>query len=269
MDKMLENLPKCILIDSLSKMNEIDCTGRFDLTHIKSSEENLSFSSKSKPDLIVIDEQQLLSYDLEHSCNFIDKPDVNEIPLFVMVDNSNEATQLMWFKYGAQAILSVPLNIELLEAKFYNLVNTVANKTFNHELLEHTKVDVGSSDEKWLQKLVGIIENNMQEADFKVEVLVNKIGMSRTMLYCKLKALTGLSSSEFIRSIKLKRAVKYLEKGAYSIKQIRYATGFNTASYFTKCFKEQHGILPSEYLVRYKTAEMMNKDIWSAQLTRI
>ena len=76
--------------------------------------------------------------------------------------------------------------------------------------------------------------------------------MSRSKLYLKIKALTGYSTSEFIRTIRLKRAVQLLEKSDYTIKEIMFMTGFNTASYFSKCFKKLYGVVPSEYVREQK-----------------
>ena len=76
-------------------------------------------------------------------------------------------------------------------------------------------------------------------------------------MYLKLKELTGLSSSEFIRNVRLKRAVQLFEKSDLSVKEIMYMTGFNTASYFAKCFKKQFGVIPSEY-VKQKPNDEVN-----------
>ncbi|MEM9679805.1 MAG: helix-turn-helix transcriptional regulator [Bacteroidota bacterium] len=100
----------------------------------------------------------------------------------------------------------------------------------------------------------------MSDAEFNVEALVKAMYISRSNLYLKLKALTGQSSSEFMRTVRLKRAVQLLEKSDYTIKEIMYMTGFNTASYFSQCFKKQFGMVPSEYLRQKKqTAELTLK----------
>ena len=84
--------------------------------------------------------------------------------------------------------------------------------------------------------------------DFSVGYLVKEMSMSRSNLYIKIKELTGLTSSEFIRNIRLKRALKLFDSSDLSVKEIMYMTGFNTASYFSKCFKKQFGVVPSMYI---------------------
>ena len=87
----------------------------------------------------------------------------------------------------------------------------------------------------------------MADAEFSVEAFQKEIGMSRMQLHRKLKALSNLSSSEFIRVQRLKRATQLLEAKNANVSQIAYDVGFNNLSYFAKCFKEQFGLYPSEY----------------------
>ena len=112
-------------------------------------------------------------------------------------------------------------------------------------LLEPQEIAVTSADEVFLKKAMDIVEAHMSDPDFSVEMMVKEIGMSRSKLYLKLKALTDQSTSEFIRTVRLKRAVQLLEKSDMTIKEIMYMTGFNTASYFSKCFKKQFGKSPA------------------------
>ncbi|MGJ8738794.1 helix-turn-helix domain-containing protein, partial [Zobellia laminariae] len=109
-----------------------------------------------------------------------------------------------------------------------------------------------SVDESFLQTAIEIVEKHMMNTDFNVEMLVKEMGYSRSNLYMKFKEITGLSSSEFIRNIRLKRAVQLFEQSDLSVKEIMYKTGFNTASYFSKCFKKQFGVIPSEYVAKQK-----------------
>jgi len=135
--------------------------------------------------------------------------------------------------------------------KLSNIINyrKQLRERFNKEiLLQPKEITATSTDERFLQSAMDIVEKHMMNSDFNVEMLVKEIGHSRSNLYLKFKELTGLSSSEFIRSIRLKRAVQLLEQSDMSVKEIMYMTGFNTASYFSKCFKKQFGVIPSEYI---------------------
>ncbi|MCW2119359.1 AraC-like DNA-binding protein [Flavobacterium sp. 7A] len=108
-------------------------------------------------------------------------------------------------------------------------------RRFNRDItLQPNEVTITSSDENFLKQAIDIVEKHMMDTEFSVEMLVKEMNINRSNLYLKIKELTGLSSSEFIRNIRLKRAVQLFEKSDYSVKEIMYMTGFNTASYFSK-----------------------------------
>ena len=98
------------------------------------------------------------------------------------------------------------------------------------------------------KRLLTSIENNISNADYSVEELGLDVAMSRMQLYRKLKALTGQSANEFIRTIRLKRAAQMLEQNQLTIAEITYEVGFNDLQYFRECFKKQFGVTPSEYM---------------------
>jgi len=114
-------------------------------------------------------------------------------------------------------------------------------------------IAVTSADEKFLNKLISFIENNLADPDMNVDSLTEQIHLSRSQLHRKLKALTGLSSTEFIRTIRLKRAAQLLEQRHGTIAETVYAVGFNSLSYFSKCFQKQFGLSPKEYIEHPQT----------------
>ncbi len=122
--------------------------------------------------------------------------------------------------------------------------------------LQPLEVTVKSYDELFVQKAIDIVEEKMMDPDFNVEGLVSEIGYSRSNLHKKFKEVTGLSTSEFIRYIRLKKAKQLFDDSGHSVKEIMYKTGFNTASYFAKCFKKQFGCLPSEYAKQHKSDDV-------------
>ena len=101
-------------------------------------------------------------------------------------------------------------------------------------------------EDPFLQKFLNYIEKNMSDSDLSVETIGAELGLSRVQLYRKMKALTGLSPVELLRKARLKRGRQLLEKGGKNISEIAYEVGFSAPSYFTKCFKDEFGISPSE-----------------------
>ncbi|TXE07023.1 response regulator [Seonamhaeicola algicola] len=196
--------------------------------------------------------------------NIKTKKETSHIPVIMLTAKLSQETEIEGRKIGADGYIRKPFDIELLELKISNIIKHREDlrKRFNRDIsLKPKEVTVTSMDEQFLQKAISIVEDNMMNTDFNVEMLVKEMGYSRSNLYSKFKEITGLSSSEFIRNIKLKRAVQLFEQSDYSVKEIMYMTGFNTASYFAKCFKKQFGVIPSEYVSQnQKKAENTKKE---------
>jgi AraC-like DNA-binding protein len=115
-----------------------------------------------------------------------------------------------------------------------------------------TPTQDASIEDKFLFKVREVIENNMSDYMFSVEQLATEVNLSRTQLLRKLKALTSLSPNEFIKDLRLKRAADMIRQRADTITQIGYAVGFNDQSYFTKCFKKQFEMTPTEYAAQFQ-----------------
>lgn len=115
-----------------------------------------------------------------------------------------------------------------------------------------SEVTITPLDEQFLQKAIKLVEDQMGNADLTVEMLGQQLGMSRSFLYKKLMAVTGLGPSEFIRTIRIKRGMALLERSQMQITEIAYAVGFNSLKSFTMNFKAEYGITPSEYLKNTK-----------------
>ncbi|TXG39269.1 hybrid sensor histidine kinase/response regulator transcription factor [Seonamhaeicola maritimus] len=196
--------------------------------------------------------------------NIKNKKETSHIPVIMLTAKLSQESEIEGRKIGADGYIRKPFDIEILELKLSNILKQRSDlrKRFNREIsLQPKEVTVTSMDEMFLQKAISIVEDNMMNTDFNVEMLVKEMGYSRSNLYSKFKEITGLSSSEFIRNIKLKRAVQLFEQSDYSVKEIMYMTGFNTASYFAKCFKKQFGVIPSEYVNQnQKKTQSANED---------
>jgi transcriptional regulator GlxA family with amidase domain len=121
--------------------------------------------------------------------------------------------------------------------------------------IQSQDVAVVSEDEKFLKNALSFIEQNITKSNFSVEELARHLALSRVSLYRKLLSLTGKTPVDCIRTIRLQRAVQLLEKSKLSIANVAYEVGFNNAAYFAKVFKEEFGMLPSEYIAELKNKE--------------
>jgi AraC-like DNA-binding protein len=121
-------------------------------------------------------------------------------------------------------------------------------------MLEPKAITITSMDEKFLTKVLSIIEDHMDDEHFSIDELSREAGFSNMHFYRKIKALSGQTPSTFLRTIRLKRAAELLANNSDNVTQVAYSVGFSSLSYFNKCFKEQFGVTPGEYGSQKSTA---------------
>lgn len=175
----------------------------------------------------------------------------SHIPVILLTAISGEDDQIKGLKSGANDYLTKPFNFGILQAKIENLLlfnRSVKNAYSKQVKVQAKEIEIESSEVKLLNKIVQYIDEKLNNPELSVEELSRHVGMSRGSLYHKLLEITGLTPIEYIRSVKLERAVELLEKSDYNVAQIAYMTGFGTPSYFSKLFKAQFNMLPSEYI---------------------
>lgn len=202
------------------------------------------------PDLIVSDVMMPVMDGLE-LCKRI-KSDVrtSHIPLILLTAKASEEHKLSGFQCGADEYLAKPFSMELLLLRIRQLIELKEKRkhSFTGKIeVNPAEITISSLDEQLLQRALDCMERNMGNADYSVQQFSQDMGMDRTVLYKKLHSLTGLPPSEFIRSIRLKRAAQILLQGGRPIAEVSEMVGFNTQKYFSKYFKEAFGVLPSQY----------------------
>ena len=173
------------------------------------------------------------------------------IPFILLTARSSEKQQLEGITSGADDYVTKPFNFQILEAKIDNVINLRRNarQVFRNKInIEPQDITVTSLDEQFMRKALELIEKNMAISEYSVETMSSDMGMSRTLLYKKILALTGRPPLEFIRSLRLKRAAQLLTKSQMNVSEIAFQVGFNDPKYFSKHFKNEFGVLPSKYI---------------------
>jgi len=174
----------------------------------------------------------------------------SHIPIIMLTAKAGDENQLLGLETGADAYITKPFNTEILKTTTHNLLETrkKLQERFSQEVVLIPKdIAINEVDERFLDNLKEIVDTQIIESDFTTESFAKALSMSRMQLHRKLKALTGLSATEFIRSQRLKLAAQLLKKSDTNVSQVGYSVGFNNHSYFTKCFKEHYGVSPSDY----------------------
>ena len=180
--------------------------------------------------------------------------EISHIPVLLLTALGEENNILDGLSIGADEYLIKPFSVKILRA---NIANLLANR----ELLRmrYANLDIeaksmvpsangtNSLDWKFISNVKKIVDENINNPEFSVNVLCESSGMSRTSFYCKLKALTGQSPTEFIRGMRLKRATELLKEGEYAINEISDMVGFSETKYFREVFKKYYKMSPSRY----------------------
>ena len=175
----------------------------------------------------------------------------SHIPVLLLTAKTADQSKMEGLQQGADDYLTKPFDLELLRLRIRKFIEW-ANRC-HHQFDEHRDVTVASQitltplDEKLLQRAIELVEKNLANADFGVEQMCHEIGMSRSGLYKKLMAITGKSTNDFIRAIRMKHAKQLIEQRELQITEIAYAVGYNALKTFTENYKQEYGITPSEY----------------------
>lgn len=184
-------------------------------------------------------------------CRKIKKdPRTSHIPVILLTALAGEEQQLKGLETGANDYLTKPFNFEILLSRIRNQLTqqAIARKTYEKRIeVQPAEISIASPDEQFLQQVMEIIGKNISNPDFSVEELSRGVYMSRVALYKKLLALTGKTPLEFIRSVRLKRAAQLLEKSEMTVAEIAWEVGFNNPKYFSKYFKLEYNMLPSQW----------------------
>lgn len=185
-------------------------------------------------------------------CNEV-KNDVNasHIPFILLTAQHNLQSRLKGLNTGADAYMEKPFSIELLTAQVDNLLKSreLLNKTYLEKpLAPVASLAVSQVDDIFLRKLNGYLEENIGNEALSVEMLADKMNMSTSSLYRKVKGLSGLSPNDFVRIARLKKAILLMQSGESRISEIAFRVGFSSPAYFSTCFQKQYGKTPSEYL---------------------
>ena len=181
----------------------------------------------------------------------------SHIPIILLTARTSESSKIEGLELGADDYLTKPFSTNELNIRIKNLIHqrSLLREKFSRKVTAvPSDVSVVSADEKFLSRAIRVIEDNIADAGFDVAEFTDQMALSRVQLHRKLKALTDLSTTEFIRNIRLKRAAQLLQENHGSIAEVTYAVGFSDPSYFSKRFKELFGMSPTEFQESHKTS---------------
>lgn len=253
------SLPVLLLVEDNPDIRAFVCdhlSGKFSILEAENGKEGLEIAIDQKPDVIISDivMPEMDGYAL---CEQVkSNMETSHIPVILLTAKASHTSQKKGFETGADYFISKPFDVKELELRLNNILKlrdglkdqVLNNKTVN---LNPKNMVISNADDKFVKKVVALIEENIADPSYNVNDLCLGLGLSRIQLYRKLKKMVGQSANELIRSIKLKRAAQLLKQQKLTIAEITYQVGFNDLQYFRKCFKKHFGMNPSEYAAQY------------------
>jgi Signal transduction histidine kinase len=208
---------------------------------------------KTTPDLVITD-VMMPEMDGKTLCSKVkSNPALSHVPVILLTAKNRDEDQLEGLETGADAYIIKPFNMEILRRTIVNLIHThhmLRLKYGRNDQLEQQvdEVRMKSPDDKLLERIMNVINKNINNSDLSVDGIADEVGISRVHLHRKMKELTGQTPHDFIRNIRLKRAANLLANQNMNITEVMYACGFNNAASFSTIFKKFYGMSPREYM---------------------
>ena len=176
---------------------------------------------------------------------------ISHIPFILLTAKTDTNSKIEGMDCGADAYIEKPFSVQYLEACIKNLLdlrNLLRQKFSKMPMVPFNSIASNSVDNKFLTRINEIIEQNFSEPELTIDFLAEQLGISRSSLFSKIKTLANVTPNELIQIVRLKKAAALLAENKYRINEICYMVGFNSPSYFAKCFQKQFGIKPGEFV---------------------
>lgn len=248
------NRPTVLVIDDNTDIRQYERTllqDEYIVLEAADGKEGLAVALKEVPDLVICDVMMPVMDGLELTEQLKTNMATSHIPVIMLTAKNLEEHRAEGYEHGADSYITKPFHSKVLLARIENLLRQrqllknlyQGSKEAEKEISEAHLED---RDRQFLKQLQAIIQKNLSDSEFGVEDMGQQIGLSRVQLYRKVKAMTGSSVVDLLRKARLAKARRLLETRSMSVSEVAYEVGFSAPSYFTKCFKEEYGMLPGD-----------------------
>lgn len=248
------NCPTVLVIDDNTDIRQYERTllqDEYIVLEAADGKEGLAVALKEVPDLVICDVMMPVMDGLEFTKQLKTNTATSHIPVIMLTAKNLEEHRAEGYEHGADSYITKPFHSKVLLARIENLLR---QRQLLKNLYQGTKeaekeiseAHLEDRDKQFLKQLQAIIQKNLSDSEFGVEDMGQQIGLSRVQLYRKVKAMTGSSVVDLLRKARLAKARRLLETRSMSVSEVAYEVGFSAPSYFTKCFKEEYGMLPGD-----------------------
>ena len=223
----------------------------FVVSEAATGKQGLEIALKDIPDLIISDVMMPEMDGIQMTEKLKSDIRTSHIPIIILTARTSLIYKKEGFETGADDYITKPFNEVLLKTRINNLLKNRAmlrNKFKTDALIEPKELPISSPDEKFLSELIQLMEYNIEDGELKADFFAKELGMSHSVIYKKVKALTGQSLVEFVREFRLKRAAHLIRKHGSSVIEACYKVGFSDRKYFGQIFKKKYGVSPTAYV---------------------
>jgi len=230
-------------------------TDKFIVYETATGEDGIKYAHEFQPDIIISDikMQGLSGIDL---CKDIKSdPVLNHIPVILLTGTSSEELKLEGIKGGADDYITKPFDREILTARVANLLknrNNLQQYFYNEITLNKQTFKISAQHKEFIEKCINIVEQHLDNDDFNIKILASEMGMSHSVVYRKIKAISGQSLNGFIRFIRLRKAARLFIDTNQNVNEVATEVGIYDSKYFRESFNKVFGMNPSEYIKKYR-----------------
>lgn len=266
-DSTGKNLPSVLVVDDnadVRKYLRMILSERYHVMEATDGKSGLTLALENVPDIVVSDVMMPVMDGLEFCKRLKTDTATCHIPVILLTARNLNSQRIEGYENGADAYITKPFNGELLKSRMDNLLRSrsrlkdlfgqpymTAADSVTRPATTPEASEITSRDKEFLDNLRTAIQENMSNPKLRVEDLSDKVGLSRVQMYRKIKAITGLSTVELLRTARLERSKVLLLTTDKTIAQVAFAVGFSTPSYFTTCFKQEYDMYPTDYRERH------------------
>ena len=222
----------------------------FNTLEAGNGEEALEKLKENEVDIIVTDVMMPVMDGIKLCKNVKQNIRTCHIPVIILSAKSETKDQMEGLQMGADDYIPKPFSLAILTTKIQNMMRTRRRmlERYSKSLeVEPEKITFNAMDEALLKRAVAIVEKNMDNSEYSVDELSDDMAMSRATLFRKMRSVIGMSPTDFIRNTRLKRAAQLITEGRLSVTEIAYSVGYSSPGHFTKSFKKEFGVLPTQY----------------------
>lgn len=253
-DPASSDLPIVLVVEDHQEVRQFLASvwkNRFQVFEAADGSSGIKKALEIVPDLIISDVRMPGTDGIELCSTLKTDERTSHIPIILLTASTGEEQELKGLQSGADDFVTKPFKLRVLEKRVQNLIESrhALRSRYSQEMILKAKdIAITPTDEVFLEKVQHVLDEQLSDAGFNAKTFASAVGMSRMQLHRKLTAITGLSTTEFIRSQRLKQALHILKTSDATVNEVAYTVGFNTPSYFIKCFKETYKKTPAEFL---------------------